>query len=396
LISILPESFDDLLKCLSVFLLGGVICFFVGRLLRIRDIFSLSLYAWHTVFCFAYAFIAVKNGGDAVGYYMRSFDRFLVFELGTNSIVFVVSFFATTLGFSFIATSLAFNVMGALGLIFFLAALRQAQQGMHWAYWLVMLLPSVSFWSAGLGKDPLSFFASALFAWWIVTGGVKLWPVVLALVVMGLARPHIAIVMAGTGALFAFIQARQSPLRASVGLLLVVAGGIYLLPVVLQKMSLETFDMENIGDVIESRESKNLMGGSSIEISGMPLYLKVFTYLFRPMPFEAVDAFQLLNSFENLILLLVVLGAFGLYIRRMNQRSGWQMFPLMIMSVFLALFLAQITANLGIAVRQKWMALVPLFVVLASGVRIRSAGRTTVSGMRVSRAQTFTQPGRPQ
>lgn len=369
MISPLPESFDDLLKCLSVFLLGGLIIAFIGQMVKQKPVVTLALYAWHTVFCLAYVFIAIKNSGDAIGYYMRSFDRFLIFDLGTNAIVMFVSFFTTTLGFSFLATSLAFNVIGALGLVFFLAALRHAQQGMHWSFWLVLLLPSVSFWSAGIGKDPLSFFATTLFAWWIATGGVRVWPMVVALVVMGFARPHIAIVMAGTGAMFTFIQARQSPMRAAAGLFLMIVGGIYLLPTVLQTMNLETFDMENIGDMIESRESKNLMGGSSIEISGMPLYLKVITYLFRPMPFEAADAFQLLNSAENMVLLLMVIGASALFIRRMNQRSGWQMFPLLIMSLFLILLLSQITANLGIAVRQKWMALVPLFVVLATALK---------------------------
>jgi hypothetical protein len=80
-------------------------------------------------------------------------------------------------------------------------------------------------------------------------------------------------------------------------------------------------------------------------------------------------------------LLLVIIAAFGIYVRRINQRAGWQIFPLMIMSLFLIVFLSQITANLGIAVRQKWMALVPLFVVLATAMRGRYDGQSPVSSM---------------
>ena len=366
MISILPESLDDLMKCLSVFALGGIVIVLVGQMLRIRQAISLGLYVWHSFFCIAYAYIAIKNGGDAIGYYLRSFDLFLQFDLGTNAIVAGVSYLTVSLGFSFIATSLVFNMFGAVGLVLFLAAIKETQKELHWSSWLVILLPSVSFWSAGVGKDPLSFFASALFAWWVASGGIRVWPMVFALVIMGLARPHIAIVMAAAGTLFSVIQARQSPIRAAVGLLLVVSGGIYLLPIVLQKMNIETLNLEDIGGVIEGRESQNLMGGSSIEISGMPPYLKIFTYLFRPMPFEAADALQLLSGVENIILLIIISIATCFYLTRPKLRGSFQLIPLLLLGVFLTVFLSFITANLGIAVRQKWMALVPLLIFLSA------------------------------
>ncbi len=380
------------MKCLAVFGMGGIVMVLVGQLLRIKPSISLCLYAWHTLFCFAYAYIAIKNGGDAIGYYTRSFDLFLVFDLGTNAVVMGISFLTRTLGFSFLCTCLAFNIVGATGLLLFLAALKSAQKTLHWSSWLILILPSVSFWSAGIGKDPLSFFASALFAWWIVSGGLRIWPVILALLVMGLARPHIAIVLAAAGALFGLIQIGRSPIRALVGLFLIMTGGIYLFPIVLQKMNLESFTLEDIGGVVEGRESQNLMGGSSIEISGMPIYLKIFTYLFRPMPFDAADAFQLLNSLENIVLLLIVSGASCLYFSRMDWRSIWRLFPLLATGLFLCVFLSLITANLGIAVRQKWMALVPLLVVFATAIRTVHSGRSMATTARPMQKPPFYPP----
>jgi hypothetical protein len=371
-ISVLPESFDDLLKCLTILVFGALVSGFVGRLLRLKVQTTLSLYVWHTLFALAYVALAANNGGDAVGYFRNSFDSFMVFDLGTNAVVYIVNIFSIGLNFSFLCTSLVFNIVGAIGLLFFLAALRDAKQGMHWSFWLMVFLPSVSLWSAGIGKDAVSFFASSLFAWWMIAGSKRIWPMIVSIVAMGVVRPHIAIVLAAAAAMFSIASARQSPIRAIGATVLVTVGSFFLLPIVMQKMKLGSLGLEEIGDVIGSRESNNMMGGSSIDISDMPIYLKIFTYLFRPLPFDAKSALQFLNSFENMVLLVMVLVGLGFYFLAGRQGKGMRLFPLMLMSFALVFFLSQITANLGIAVRQKWMALVPLLVVLASSLRVVS------------------------
>jgi hypothetical protein len=371
LITIWPDSLDDLLKSLSVVIFGGLFIVLTGRYLKIKNITALLLYFWHLLFSFVYMTLAARNGGDAVGYYIKSFDSFVQFDLGTNAIVYIVSWLTVPLGLSFLGTSLVFNVIGSLGLLFFFAALREAKQGMHWVFWLLLFLPSVSLWSSGLGKDPLSFFATAMFSWAMVSGQLRVMPVVISLVVMGLARPHIAVVLAGAAALAGVIQFKQSPIKSIASLLACAGGGLYLLPIVMQKMQLDSLNLDDIGGVLEGREGRNMMGGSSIDITGMPLYLKIFTYLFRPLPTDATDALQLLNSFENILLLVIFVGGLFIYVSRIGRGQGWQFFPLLLVSLILILFLSQITANLGIAVRQKWMAFVPLLIVLAAAMRVQ-------------------------
>ena len=82
---------------------------------------------------------------------------------------------------------------------------------------------------------------------------------------------------------------------------------------------------------------------------------EVFTYIFRPLPFEAHSAVALVTSLENTILLLLFL--YIVFKTKFNFRSFVQDKNLWLLSyVFLTCtILAMTTANLGIASRQKWM-----------------------------------------
>lgn len=91
--------------------------------------------------------------------------------------------------------------------------------------------------------------------------------------------------------------------------------------------------------------------------------MQMFTYLFRPLPFDAHSALALFTSIENTILL-----ALFLYVLFKNKfrlhsfiegKNAW----LLIYAFLTCSMLAITTANLGIATRQKWMFM-PILIYL--------------------------------
>ena len=126
-------------------------------------------------------------------------------------------------------------------------------------------------------------------------------------------------------------------------------------------------DSADVVDYVEQRQGYNMQGGGAVDISAMSLPLQMFTYLFRPLPFEAHSLTSLAVSIENVALMAFLILAIGQRIkgRKLTSHIDWVF--LAVFSVSMWVVLASTTANLGIAVRQKWMFM-PMIILLAVSV----------------------------
>ena len=121
--------------------------------------------------------------------------------------------------------------------------------------------------------------------------------------------------------------------------------------------------MSDVDSYVDKRQSSNLSGGSSVDIASMSLPMQIITYLFRPLPFEAHTLFALIASFDNVILLiLAIIGLFSYFKKNKPSIESNRIFLWVYFLICLTV-LAMTTANLGIAMRQKWM-FVPVFIFL--------------------------------
>jgi len=119
--------------------------------------------------------------------------------------------------------------------------------------------------------------------------------------------------------------------------------------------------INQVSDYIETRQSYNMGGGGGIDISELTLPAQVFTYMFRPLPYEAHSLTSFISSIDNMILLMI-----SLYGIRFFKVKYCEFFCIrvFIFYCFLGLYLlSTTTANLGISVRQKWMVM-PIFLFL--------------------------------
>ncbi len=144
------------------------------------------------------------------------------------------------------------------------------------------------------------------------------------------------------------------------------------LPVTMAYVGLdEAQNLDDVGSYIEQRQQYNQEGEAGVDISQLPVPLQMATYIYRPLPHEAWSIFALLASIEVLFLIaLTVLAIQNTLLGGHNRLAGRSMF-LWLYLIGGTYTLATTTANLGIAVRQKWM-LMPALLVLIFG----AIGRT--------------------
>ena len=117
-------------------------------------------------------------------------------------------------------------------------------------------------------------------------------------------------------------------------------------------------------------------GGSSVDISAMNPVFRIFSYLYRPLPIEASGFGQLAESIDNVILIgLTAIGVFAFL--RAGPFRVFRTYSIPILYGLACLgLLSQVTANLGLASRQKWMlvpALMLVFIGAWSAMKQRAA-----------------------
>ncbi|MDX3895625.1 hypothetical protein [Pusillimonas sp.] len=381
----------QLASAVLVNLVGLLLALKAGRMLGVRRSRAMVLYAWHSLFCLAYSVYAVENGADALVYYMKAQQGEFMAPFGTGAVVNIATVFVTGLNLSFLGACLLFNIFGGIGLIAFDASLQAATADksrlLRRFATLIVLLPSISFWSSALGKDALAFLAAALALFATLNMGRRFVLLASAVFIMALVRPHIAgiMVIALAGSL---VLQRRMPLGQRLFLgTAALAATAAMVPFALTYAGLgDASGADDIMNYVEQRQSLNTEGGSSVDIASMSLPLQLFSYLFRPLPFEAGSIFALAASMDNVVLILLAIAASGQMFRRRHKLAGNRAF-MWFYCLLTWLILAITTANLGIAVRQKWMftpILIYLFISLLgrsrqSSARIRMKSRSTLA-----------------
>ena len=119
-----------------------------------------------------------------------------------------------------------------------------------------------------------------------------------------------------------------------------------------------------LSDFINIRENKFISETAGVNISNMNPIVKIFTYLYRPLPYEINNYFQLYVSIENVFLILLsLIGIFGFIFFNSKIITNQSIIMLVLYTIITVIILSFTSANLGINSRQKWMIL-PVILVL--------------------------------
>lgn len=373
-------SFMQIIIILS---LGLVITFISARIFSLSFQRALVLFIWHTFFSFVYAWYVAKFGGDANFYYYANNDSDYLAKLDTVKfgfssllIVSISNLLYEFANLSFFSMNIVFGIFGTIGLLAFDSSLRfiskDSSKKIKLLNNIIVFLPSASFWSSGLGKDSIVFMCINLIVWASLNLGNRKLIFVVGLILLYWVRPHVGVILFSC---FSFTLLINNNLKLFTRIALFTIFLIILLlalPHLLEFLGFrENLTLKNIIAYIESRQNLNhesWTGG--FDIRNMSFLTKVLTYLFRPLPFEAHNVFVLFASIENMFLLYLL--AIGLIAKLSNRRvvanQDLNTLFFLIYIIILLIVLSLTTANFGISVRQKWMFLPFLFVLLISYV----------------------------
>lgn len=126
----------------------------------------------------------------------------------------------------------------------------------------------------------------------------------------------------------------------------------------------EEFITQGMG--LSNRASELTKATSGVDISSYSLPFQLFTFLYRPLFFDAPGLLGLFVSFENVIYLIFTLRLLTLGGMRYLVVSNFLVKTALFSFFTVSIALAQISGNLGLAMRQKSQVMILfLFVVLA-------------------------------
>jgi hypothetical protein len=221
-------------------------------------------------------------------------------------------------------------------------------------------LPGLHFWSAGIGKDAISFGAIAIFLYSLQFFKYNKWLLVLSFGLLYFTRPHIAqVLVLATGTVLLFNYKIKTSIKVLL-LIIIIPLSIFLSSSTLEIMKINEFSMssfEAFANFKIAHLSKEKIG-SSIDLSSYSSLMKLFTYLYRPLFLDAHNFFSFLSSFENFIYLFL---SFALLTKL--SLKGIQEMPIFLKIASITFCLVTLAfmnslANLGIILRMKNMTMI--------------------------------------
>jgi hypothetical protein len=339
------------------------------------------LWVFHLFIAIVFYLYVNANGGDARNYWFtvkyfvnKYLTDYLAQGLGTN-FMYVINYFPSKiLGLSFLAGSIIYAFLGYLAFIFYYILFKKYIRynfkffGIY-VFPAILFLPNLHFWTAGVGKDTLLFFCISLFFYGILDYKKNLGKILFALVLSYFVRPHITLFLIFSTGL-ALIFSGKLKLYQKIFFFIIFAAIVaVLINPLIAFLNLEELDSESVSN-FSNTSVKNLSKdntGSSVDISGYPLPLKIFTFLFRPLFFDASGILGLVASLENLILFILTFKFFKLNPYKMFKRGTMLFKNMMLFLIMGSISFSLILGNLGIMLRQKNMFMPSLiFIILWS------------------------------
>ncbi|MCP5020612.1 MAG: hypothetical protein GY930_02450 [bacterium] len=362
-------TIESLIESFFILVAGWFVVSVIGKRINLRSMRIAQLYLWHSFFGVVYAVTVVSIGGDATQYYEDALTNDSEFAPGASAVTALAEIPAAHLGLSFLATSLSFSILGCIGLILFDSALKSTVRTKtrltQKMASMIVLLPSLNFWSSGLGKDSLAFLAVSSILWSLQRISARSFVLVCGCLILFCVRPHILAFLVLALVATTVLDRKSSFLSKSTIYAVTILCGYSLVPLAAKYVGLDDpSSISTINEYISTRQGLNLGGGSSLDISTMSLPAVVFSYMYRPLFFDAHNSLALASSFDNGILLLL---SIGYLISALNKKKrNYRINKTALLFGYSALVwmgTALTTANLGIAVRQKWM-FVPALLLL--------------------------------
>lgn len=336
-----------------------------------------QLFGYHLLFWGIYYSYTIFNNSDSKLYFDRPQTEgrswFDFFGTGTTFIDFLSYPFINFLGFNYEMMMLLFAWFGYLGFVYAYLFFRENIPIKIKVFknfdllTLILFFPNMHFWTASLGKGAPIFLGLMMFAYAIKNPKSKLFPLIVGSLLIYYIRPHVFMFIA-VGTVLGYMSGKE---KISFGkklfIYIALIGGL----VLVQDTILGVAGLEGSEDVVgdftdfsETRSESLGTSGSGVDMSAYPLPLKLFTFWFRPLFFDAPGILGLITSLENLVYLLLFFKILKKDFLKFIVNS-----PVLVKMSLVVFFLTSfamtfIMSNLGIIMRQKSMVMYFAFFVI--------------------------------
>jgi hypothetical protein len=320
----------------------------------------------HLFFTFAYFFYSLENVADSIGYYRRVMFNFNswsdTFGQGTTFIYFTLYPLVKYIGLTYFGAYFVYSFFGLLGFYFLLKILINISDKEWSAWFYLLLLPNVHFWSVAIGKDSLIFFGISLLLYSYYFK--KRWTFfIFPLLLVGFVRLHILFFILIAFGTTQVLLNKNIKIATKILVFIVLGGFLYVMfPFLMARVGF--IDTESIVSQLEDLAGQKIEGGSSIYMGDKNLLVKWLSYLFRPLFYDAFNILSWIVSFENVLWLYFFIKIFKEWRKKIQfsfQDIYWTMFFAIF---FITIPAAYLLYNLGLAIRQKTMIIPFLFTLL--------------------------------
>ena len=335
------------------------------------------LWLYHLFFGQVYALLTfLDKGTDSVKYWKMAKTlsgeeawNYLFMNRGTYAMYSLNYFPSAVLDLSYFSLTTIYSLWGFIGLCFFyrIAADVVPQNSKIKSVYLfptIFFLPTLHFWSGGVGKDTLLFTCIGAFIYAIMKINRRYMLIIISIGISYFVRPHVALYLLMAFAMTYLMNTKIQVYKRVLLSMVLIGICIIILPKLMEFAKVEDLSLDSYNKFAEQKAQllsrENV--GSRVDMSNYPLPLKVFTFLYRPLFFDATSVPSIFASAENVLLLILSFNVIRYQPIKVFRRS-----PFVIKGMFFFLIIGSTISsmslgNLGIMIRMRNMFLPALLI----------------------------------
>jgi hypothetical protein len=352
---------------LGIFALSGALI----EQTRFRIGVFFTAYILHLSTTLFYFWLVQNSVADSALYYYDFLNYYQEgFGLNTQFIIYIVQTSKLLVGGTYLDYFLIFQAIGFFGIAILMRIIEEIYRDLgiepSWLIYALLFMPSLHYWSSALGKDSLFLFAIALSIWASMSIRTRLTGMLIAITILILIRPHIAMVSLAALALTVLRDRQTSVAVRAIFFAASTLGVIYAISIVRTTFNFDITDPNALSDVLSGTGRDALAqsedAGRTAVNAAYPI--RVLSLMFRPFFYDSGGGLGLIVSFENLLFLFMV-GALiyhGRTVLRLMKVVPYMKFALL-SSVGILLMLSIGYYNVGLGIRQKATMILPGFFV---------------------------------
>lgn len=329
------------------------------------------LLIYHLIISLAFTWYILEAGGDSYGYWRYRMQQVPVhyetmhefFGSSTTFILWLNYIPSKLLGLDYITGNILYGFLGFIGMRYLYVMTADLFPANYKILEIplfptIFFFPNFHFWTAGVGKDVICFWGIAWFMYAVQNYKQRWWQGLLALFFVYMARPHmgLSIVMAATVAILLGSEIKRS-YKISL-MILAVVGSMILSVGTLRFLEIQDFSLDTLEALAAKKSGYLSIAGSSVDTSGYNIFMKVFTYMYRPLFFDSHNIMSFLSGFENILYLYLTFFIFRNWTAEAIRDMPVFIKAGMIAFVPITIAFASSLSNLGIIMRMKNMTMI--------------------------------------